>query len=46
VEDYFQFAELPVKLLEFRGEKYNFSIFIIEEPKKNFIKHARFRIYP
>jgi hypothetical protein len=30
VENYFQFAELPVKLLEFRGQKYDFSIFVIE----------------
>jgi hypothetical protein len=33
-------------MLEFRGKKYDFSIMVVEEKKKNLIKFARFSIYP
>ena len=41
-----QFHELEVKILEFKDKKYNFSIMIIEEFKKNFIKQIRLNLYP
>ena len=46
MEDYFNYAELPIKMLEYRTKKYDFRIMVVEEKAKNLIKFARFTIYP
>lgn len=45
VENYFNFAENEMKILEFKNKKYELKILIIEEEKKNFIKTIELIFY-
>ena len=46
VEDYFQYSEKEMKLLEFKGEKYSIRILIIEEGQRNLMKSIVFYLFP
>lgn len=46
IENYFDFADNQIKILESKQEKYMISFTIIEESKKNLMKNVKFTLFP